>query len=54
LTRSEVTFKVLAPGDSDFEMRNDGTPPNPPEELYDPVIEAFDDGIAEISARENA
>ncbi len=31
-----------------------GTPPDPPEKLYDPVIEAFDDTIADISAGEDS
>ena len=27
-----------------------GTPPDPPEKLYDPIVEAFDNAIIDISA----
>lgn len=30
-----------------------GTPPNPPEKLYDLIIEAFDKAIVDILARED-
>lgn len=35
------------------ERLNFGTPPAPPEKLYDPIIKAFHDAIAEERARES-
>ena len=31
-----------------------GTPPGPPEKLYDPFIEAFNNAIADIAARQKS
>lgn len=31
-----------------------GTPPDPPEELYDHIIEAFDNAIADIPAGQDS
>ena len=45
---------ILFPYDNDSNRLLVGTPPGPPEKLYEPIIEAFDEAISSIAAREDS